>query len=254
MKNLMSHSEKGFSLIEVMIGLGIMCAASIGFMNFMKGQHKSQKTIEMNAELMEIRLLIQQTITRKEACDATFLGMAPGDNLKEVRTSKDLSKPAFLITGERFRSYNVYVKSIRMLSRAEQTQPSRNITDAGIGTDGVGYAYLEVTFSRGAKELSGQQQSFYGGKDVKIVFPIRAVFAEHSLFAGCQKDATLPNKCKQKATTLGAADSYTNNFIMDETNPSEPKVFDITGCGSPGGYMLECNIYKDSFPVASCEV
>jgi hypothetical protein len=111
-----------------------------------------------------------------------------------------------------------------------------------------------VTFTRGANENANQEQSFYGGRDVKIVFPIRATFSEHSLFAGCQKDSTLPDKCRDKAGGLGASGSYTNNFIMDETNPTEPKVFDITGCGAPGGYMLECNIYKDTFPITSCVI
>lgn len=250
----MKLKNTGFSLLEAMIGMSIMTIGAVGLMNFMQSQQKSQKTVAMNAELAEIRSIIRQTITSKEACEATFIGMSPGDNVKEVRTSKDYSRPPFLKTGEKFRQYNVYVKSIHMLSRDEQNDPSRNIVDSGIESNGLGYAYLEVTFSRGANEKVGQTQTYYGGSDIKVVFPIRGVFADYSLFAGCQKDSTLPDKCEDKAASLGAIGSYKNNFIMDETNPTEPKIFDITGCGSPGGYMLECNIYKDTFPITDCEV
>ena len=234
--------------------MSLMCAAALAFMNIMKAQQKSQKTVEMNAEMTEIRTIISQTITSKDACEATFMGMAPGDNLKEVRTTKDLSKPAFLQTGQRFRQYNIFVKSIHMLSRDEQKEPSRNIADAGIESNGVGYAFVEVTFGRGAKEQTGQTQTYFGGRKIKILFPIRAIFANYTLLAGCQKDSTLPDKCRQNAAAQGALESYNANFVREETAPYAEKVFDITGCGAPGGYMLECNIFKDTFPITGCVI
>lgn len=250
----LKNNESGFSLVEAMIGISIMVFASIGFMNFMKAQQKSQKTVEIKAELLEVKGIIQQTISTMNACEATFVGMAPGDSLKEVRTSKDLSKPPFLKTGEKFRQYSVYVKSMKMLTREEQKDPSRNISDAGIEANGVGYAFIEVTFGKNAKEKNGQEQTFFGGNDHKAVFPIRAVFANYTLLAGCQKDSTLSTKCQQNAAAQGAGDNYNALFVRDESPPFAEKVFEIEGCGSPGGYMLECNIYKDTFPITSCAV
>ncbi len=244
--------EAGFTLLEALIGIALMSAASLAFVNFMQQQQKSQKSVIMTAEISEVRTLISQTISKLEACEATFIGMAPGDNLKEVRTTNDLSKPAFMKTGEKFRQYNVYVKSIHMLSRDEQREPSRNIVDSGIDANGVGYAFIEVTFSKGANEKAGQAATYYGGKDIKVVFPIRAIFSNSTLLAGCQKDSTLPDQCRQNAIAQGAPTSYTANFAREETAPFAEKVFDITGCGAPGGYMLECNIYKDTFPITNC--
>lgn len=244
----MDLNQRGMSLVEIMIAIGMLGAVSLAFNQLMLNQNKTMKTSEIKAELLEISSLIRQTLDNKETCEATFIGMAPGDNLSEIRVSSDLSKEPFLRVGQQFKNYNVRIAEIRLLTRTEESEPQYNLGGANFNAQtGVGYAHLEVTFE---KEIKGGKQNFFGGKDSKKIFPIRGVFADYKLLTSCEADDLEP-LCEQEASSQGAIRG--GRGLIRDPLTNDPTPFDVEGCPAKG-YMYECNIFKDSFPIVGCDV
>ncbi len=72
-----SNEQKGFSLVEIMIAIGILGTVSLGVMKI--GQMMNRTTKQMNQQLDSVQLAsrISGTIRNKDACRLTFRNVAP---------------------------------------------------------------------------------------------------------------------------------------------------------------------------------
>lgn len=64
----MFKNQNGLSLLEIMLGLGMMAAGSLAFMQMNKNQIKSQKRVEESAEIRDISNAISQSLVTSEGC------------------------------------------------------------------------------------------------------------------------------------------------------------------------------------------
>jgi len=62
------RNEKGFTLAEIVIGMGVMGIMGLGFMSMTKNMLKGQATAETKMEELELRRLIATNLTDKIAC------------------------------------------------------------------------------------------------------------------------------------------------------------------------------------------
>lgn len=67
-------SQRGFSLVEVLIASALMGAVALGIAKLTKDQSKSAKTIESRFEVTAIVSEITQLLSNKESCKATLRG------------------------------------------------------------------------------------------------------------------------------------------------------------------------------------
>jgi hypothetical protein len=246
-------SENGFSLVQVMVSVGIMGGLALMMMTMMENQTKQQKTIELNSEKNDIKAIIKQVISNLGACNATFIGMSPGDEIREIRTTSDMSVAPFAQTGVKFKNMNVYIKSMRLLTRQEELDAKlREVGSDPIqyNYDGFGFGYLRITFVKniGAVTDANKSHQFYGARETSVDIPISGNFY-HLEMVKHTDQLELEKQCyeqaKQKGTicTVGASDNRCYFKIFGE-------IKDI-GSEQPI-YLGECRYFRDDSPFISC--
>lgn len=73
-KLIKGNKNTGFSLIETIVGLGLMSAVGVGVMSLQSNQVKSQKSIDVDYEVKILSSVIYDQLKTKGACEATFNG------------------------------------------------------------------------------------------------------------------------------------------------------------------------------------
>ena len=268
MKQLFQN-PKGFSLVQVMVSVGIMGGMALMMMKLSENQTKQQKGIELKAEQGDVANIIRQTLRDKEACESTFLGMSPGDEIKEIRMNPDLSKPPFAKTGEKFKNYKVFIKSMNLLTRQEEiTFKERPAGSNAIDnyTTGAGFGRLRVTFvkQQGAVTDANTSHNFFGVKESAITFLIKGNFYDTEIVKHNDK-TKLNQACWAKAATVGVSCNLSNNdrcniFPLDEDPPYKDcaggacdwidTILDAaTGTAL---YLAECRYIRDNSPFMAC--
>lgn len=70
-------NQKGFSLIEVLIAIGLMGALSAWMMNIFTQQTKNEKTTATNMDIDSLGQEIRNVVANGDSCAKTFLGVDP---------------------------------------------------------------------------------------------------------------------------------------------------------------------------------
>ena len=271
MKQLFQNS-KGFSLVQVMVSVGIMGGMAVMMMQLSENQNKQQKGIELKAEQGDVANIIRQTLRDKEACESTFLGMSPGDEIKEIRMNPDLSKPPFAKTGEKFKNYKVFIKSMNLLTRQEEL--TFNERPAGSNaidnyTTGAGFGRLRVTFvkQQGVVTDANTSHNFFGVKESVITFLIKGNFYDTEIVKHNDK-MKLDQACWAKAATVGVSCNISNSERCKIIPLDEDPVYKDCGGGGPSAcdwtdkitdaatgtalYLAECRYIRDNSPFMAC--
>jgi|GEM_PF-2219717 len=89
MKNI--FNQLGISLPETFLGLGIIAAASIGFMKMQENVSKSQLTNEAKSSELELKRLITAALLDKQACVQTFSGAVLGGEVTQIKNNNSIS-------------------------------------------------------------------------------------------------------------------------------------------------------------------
>jgi prepilin-type N-terminal cleavage/methylation domain-containing protein len=71
---LNSFKNQGFSLVEVMVALGILGAISLGVMKVGENMNRTSKNMNQQLDAAQLSSKIQFLLRDKEACDKTFVG------------------------------------------------------------------------------------------------------------------------------------------------------------------------------------
>ena len=260
--------QGGFSLVQVMVSVGIMGGLALAMMKMMENQTKQQKTIELKAEQGDIAAIIRQVLANKIACETTFIGMSPGDTINEIRVNSDLSAPPFAETGVKFKNNNVYIKSMYLLTRPEEV--TTNQRKAGIAGSlpieysdgsGFGYGYLKITFVKniGAVTDLNKSHQFYGAKETALILPIAGNFYDFEIVK--HNDMTkLDEACYLKAATKSVQCSTSSHerCWVQQLDLKEDGVFDLQD-GIPDQadptqklYLAECRYFREDSPFIAC--
>jgi predicted hydrocarbon binding protein len=77
----------GFSLVEVMIVVGLLSGLAILFNSIVKNMHQGQATAETKMEELELRRIITTTLSDKAACINTFSGISIGGGVNAIKNN-----------------------------------------------------------------------------------------------------------------------------------------------------------------------
>lgn len=75
-KKMKLNNKLGFSLVEAMVGMGLMTAVGVGVMQMQSQQVKSQKNIDADYEIRVLSSAIYNNLKDKGACEETLGGIA----------------------------------------------------------------------------------------------------------------------------------------------------------------------------------
>lgn len=252
-------TQKGFSLVQVMVAVGIMGGLALAMMQMTDNQIKQQKTMELKAETGDVANIIRQTLNDKEACEATFIGMSPGDSIPALRMTADMSQKPFAEVGVKFKTYNVYIKEMYLLTRPEEVaaqQRDASSNPISSYTTGAGFGYLRVTFVKQVGAVNDQNKShnFYGAKESAITFPVKGFFYDMEIVKH-NDETKLDQACWAKASSQGISCNGTPGErcatipIDEDGNGTDYIVDQSTGAKL---YLAECRYFRDDSPFMEC--
>ena len=254
-------NQKGVSLVQILLVILAVVGLGYAFMQYSEKQNSKPKIVELKAEATEIVKSIRIRIGDKSFCDASFIGAAPGENLLLLRVNADPAEKPFAETGTKFQSYNVYIKEMRLLSRAEEiTAGLRVATTNPISsfTTGASVSYLKVVMVKHLGVISDRAnpQKFYGSKEAVETFPVNGFFFDTKIVT--HSDPTkLKEACWANAATLGISCSGADQercamFPIDEDGDGPDYVVDAkTGAKV---HLAECRYFRDDSPLMECAI
>lgn len=171
-------NQKGMSLAQVMVALGLTGVLSMVIMKNMSMQSKAQKTIELQSNVNDLRRILQDFVARGEPCNASFGGAARGQPILALRQKESYSGKVFAEVGKEFQSSKIIIKSMQLLDlKLQRKMNEQNGGDSGAidPNSAVGMAVLKVEIQKMTHE-TGEGKSIYGSADSAIFVPIIAEF------------------------------------------------------------------------------
>lgn len=258
---MLKKNQAGLSLINYLVAIGVVAVLGFLLMQSKSSKSKQDKSLKLQAEVAEITNLIRQTLSEKKACDATLIGMSPGDMLSAIRTSSLPSQQFFAETGMKFKSTSLFIKEMRILTRAEEVSGTfRNATVNPISSfsTGAGSIHLKVVLVEqlGLIKDPKQPQKVYESKETDLIFPIQGFFynvkiVTHNIKENLQ-EACWANGSSLGLTCVGDEKERCVTLPIDEDGNGTDYVVDPkTGSKS---YLAECRYFKDDSPLMECGV
>jgi prepilin-type N-terminal cleavage/methylation domain-containing protein len=253
MKMKKMNDEKGFSLLEVLVAVAIMGGISLVMLQMNQNQLKGQKTTELKGEISDIMNIIRQVLNNQEACDTTFSQNDFQNNkkLKYLYSSSDLSKIFAEVGNVKFQNFNVYIKEMRLLTRAEEVSLGKTHTVSK--TDGYGSATLKITFVKnpGAIGATSTPQQFFGGKETVQYLTIFGYFYDFNYVF-----STVQTELRTLCTNLAAVVSITCDFSNPDSGcwyGEESTTKDYQLSDGTMVYKASCKFYRDESPLKKCK-
>nr|BDT27732.1 prepilin-type N-terminal cleavage/methylation domain-containing protein [Bacteriovorax sp. HI3] len=141
----MSVNQRGFSLTEILIGMGLLSVLSLGVASMMKNMMSGQVTSETKMEELEMRRILTTTLADKKACENTFKNFSLGQVITQIKNS---SGAIIYEVGKKYGNNSLAITSMK----TEDT----NI----VGSDGTRTVELVVTLERMKKMAIGKVKNF----------------------------------------------------------------------------------------------
>jgi hypothetical protein len=251
-----------------MVAVGLMGGLALMMMKMMENQTKQQKTMELKAEQGDMANMIRQVLNNKVSCEATFLGMSPGNSINQIRINSDKSLPPFAETGVKFKNFNVYIKSMYILTRQEevdwgQRQPGPPIEYNDPDGMGFGMAVLRVNFVKniGAVNDANKSHQFFGAKESSIFFQVFGNFYDLEIIKQNDNGTGTPEEqlaqaCYDRAATKGVTCTSSSNQLcwfktLDEDNDGNIDSI-LDAASGVKLYLAECRFFRDDSPFMAC--
>ncbi len=227
-------SSSGFSLIEIIVAMGIMSVVAGLFATSMVQLQKSQVTFEdKNASFSFVSALTGSLLGDQQTCTALLQGTRLNNNPTEFTMSNfsglgsktlDLKKGA-VISGESDDNPKVKVQGLTIHAKAAADAPSTKVVSNGITYD---RKIAVITLSTEIRTPGGTQQ---GQKTHAAAYTTEAprtlevpVYVRSNVIHSCQINMTQTDAC----SAIGAG--------VDPSNPSRCKPQDQ--CFMKGSYMV----------------
>ncbi len=105
----MKLKSAGFSLVEAMVGLGVISLGAVAMMQLTQHQSKNQVTADTKFEVLEVKRQIANSFASKQACELTLANFIIGQPLTQVLNAQ--GTPVFTV-GENYGNNSVKLTSI----------------------------------------------------------------------------------------------------------------------------------------------
>lgn len=150
-----SKNNSGFTLIEIMIAIGLMGALSMWMMDIFKQQTKNEKTTATNMDIDSIGQEIRNIVADGNSCEKTFKGLAPNKAAAVTEIKKSLSDGSIQ---SRFKVNDTKIgNSSVLISGYDLKTDEVYLIPAGQKN---GETTLLINFDRG-KMISGSKHKFF---------------------------------------------------------------------------------------------
>lgn len=179
------NSNKGFSILQVVIAIGLAAALSMIIMQQLEMQNKASKKVSLDTELNNIKRLFQEFVSRKKLCTASFVGTKRGQEIFVLKTTDNFDDKFFAKTDEEFQKSGMIIKKMVLLSVLDEIKKFNNYMPLD-ETTGISTSYLRVYLSR--KLTNSGKQNFYGGTDIFFDIPITAQFLTTFMAGGIDRN------------------------------------------------------------------
>lgn len=162
------RNQQGFSLVEVMLVMGLMGMAAMVFVSMQKLQNRSQATASTQFEIFNLMQDIQLTLLNSKACMQSLTGLRLSENedtaLEHIKSS----------TGENRFSVGIRPQGSRVTLSSLTLTP----TDIELGVAGQGLVDLTLEIQKNSEQVQGT-------KMVKHRVPLLIAIDESNTIIGC---------------------------------------------------------------------
>jgi hypothetical protein len=158
------NNEKGISLVNVLIAIGLTGVLSVILMKLSEQQAQIQKKAVTDNEINEVVTLFRGMISKKDSCNATIQGLKLGNTFDEFRFDYDRNKPPFAeVSNEddstkaaKFSNTRIIVREMKILSKQEV----EDLKDSNI-TYSPSTVVLRVKLEKPGNNLGGKHTTKY---------------------------------------------------------------------------------------------
>lgn len=119
-------SNRGFSLIEVLIGAAGIGVVVLGLMNLTNQHAKNQANVEAKFSGQELKQIITNLFYDKVACTNTLAGSAIGSEVNQIRNP---GNQAIYVKNQNYGSNNLTISSIRTIDKNQSLTPNTRLVD-----------------------------------------------------------------------------------------------------------------------------
>jgi type II secretory pathway pseudopilin PulG len=199
-------SQKGFSIVQVLIAAGMMGGLALVLTKLSENQMQVQKGATEATEINEITSRLQRYFLDSDACKNSLAGKTINNNSKiNLSELKDRYNKSFIYStsGKNQITPNLLVKKIEA-NRADNV------------------IKVEVTFEKVSKKG-------FGGKEIKKSFDLDGAFSGNTI-TGCYSQ--MDNAVKSACTSLGGTISgttCTNTVLHQEICATKLEIKKLTG-------------------------
>lgn len=155
-------NEKGFSLVSVLVAIGLTGVLGLILMSLSEQQVKLQKKALVEADLADALNQIRVIMTKKTSCNATFVGKKKGQPVFRLLKDNDPDAPPYAEVSDTipFRGTKILLTSLRVLTDEEVQGLGRTVEE--------GVVILDAEFRRPGNTLGGQ--AFRKQIDLPVVY------------------------------------------------------------------------------------
>lgn len=245
---MFQKNDNGFSLVSVMVSIGLAGGLALFLMELSQQQSKQHKKAVVDSELIEIFGQFNRMISKADSCKATFVGLQRGDSFLEFRYSFDENAEPFAMVGKKFRNTNLTLVEMKLL---EDKDNNRIYDDYENAPDPLRVdnelVVLKVTFAR--------PEGLSGAKQISKTFDVPVAIGSGEMVTGKNVDAVLAsckgdpvdkNKCIASFDTYECAqESDAEKEMIPTKNGLMGYCFDKDPEDKQKEYVLHCTTSKD---------
>lgn len=112
----MIKNEKGFNLVQVLVGLALSSVVIVGLMNVMSNSKKEQKSLEQRLDLDQFMDSISRKLSSKDACDLAFKNKDI-NQVVDIIMTKDQNNAdiVFIEKGKTYLNDTIEIEDMRLL-------------------------------------------------------------------------------------------------------------------------------------------
>lgn len=180
--NILKNSS-GFTLVEIMVAMGLMGVITLGVMSQMKNMAQGQATSEMKVEELEMKRIILSTLSDRNACKTTFQSANIGQSISKIQNS---AGTAIYQVGNTYGNKTLKITDIKT-------------EDTGVIQNGTRVVKLHVRIQKMKKIIKANV------KDIMIKLNVKAADAT-SVITDCFSDTEeiINSSIQQACTSIGA--------------------------------------------------
>lgn len=176
-RNLIARhaSLRGFTLIELMLVVGLISIIGLGIAEFTRFQLRSSQSVQNSSSAAILESQLNLIFSRNDSCDSTLMDLRTGDTVRFIRNGDgtilyDTINDA--AAGRPFPLTEWILSNVRILSATEVQNLPQPIPPT-ISTEGVATLVISATFNH-RSTFGGGASTQLGASSKNILFRVNA--------------------------------------------------------------------------------